>query len=305
MRMNKYGRELELIVLLTDNANYTALQLSERLGITRRNLYYYFDYLRDCGFSIVKSGTCYLLDRDAPFFRRLHENMALNTREAEYVAKLLDSMGKSDLTAASIRTKIERTYNLTDITNPEVQKMVDRNVATLKNAMAQKLVVKLCGYSSPHSSTVSDRIVEPFLFMGDGLDVRCYELKSHQNKTFKVSRMGSVEILDVPWIHEDEHKQVYTDVFMFSGEERHRVELSLGQLSHNLLLEEYPASESCVTERDGCWIFAADVVSFRGVGRFVLGLYEDIRVLGGEEFVQYVRGKVAAMCRGGSVAEGR
>jgi len=47
------------------------------------------------------------------------------------------------------------------------------------------------------------------------------------------------------------------------------------------------------------------VVSFRGVGRFVLGLYEDIRVLGGEEFVQYVRGKVAAMCRGGSVAEGR
>lgn len=296
--MNKYGRELELIVLLTDNANYTALQLAERLGITRRNLYYYFDYLRACGFGLVKSGTTYRLDRNTPFFRRLHENMALNAREAEYVARLLDGAGKSDLTAVSIRTKLARSYGLYDISNPEVQKLVNSNVAALKDAMARKRMVKLCGYSSPHSSTVSDRIVEPFVFMGDGLDVRCHELKSRQNKTFKVSRMGGVEILDVPWIHEAEHKEVYTDVFMFCGEERHRVELSLGQLSHNLMVEEYPASEAFITERGGRWLFAADVVSLRGVGRFVLGLYDDIKVIGGDDFVEYIAGKVAAMRSG-------
>ena len=38
MRMNKYGRELELIILLTNETPLTALQISERLGITRRNL---------------------------------------------------------------------------------------------------------------------------------------------------------------------------------------------------------------------------------------------------------------------------
>ena len=57
MRMNKYGRELELIILLTNETPLTALQISERLGITRRNLYYYFDYLKDCGFRIIKKGT--------------------------------------------------------------------------------------------------------------------------------------------------------------------------------------------------------------------------------------------------------
>lgn len=46
MRMNKYGRELELIILLTSETPLTALQMSERLGITRRNLYYYGDYIR-------------------------------------------------------------------------------------------------------------------------------------------------------------------------------------------------------------------------------------------------------------------
>lgn len=295
MRMNKYGRELELLVLLTDNANYTAQQLADRLDITRRNLYYYFDYLRDCGFSLIRQGTTYRLDRDTPFFRRLHANMALSRREAEYVARLLDTTDRRDLTADAIRTKLARAYNLPDTANPEVQKLVARNASTLKQAMARKLMAKLCDYSSPHSSTVADRIVEPFLFLDNGTAVRCHEIKSHQNKTFKLSRMQRVEIIDVPWIREQDHKQVYTDVFMFSGEERHRVELSLGQLSHNLLVEEYPESERCITQAADRWLFAADVVSLRGVGRFVLGLYDDIRVLGDQEFAHFIEQKVAAM----------
>lgn len=107
--------------------------------------------------------------------------------------------------------------------------------------------------------------------------------------------MKDVEMMDVEWMYEKEHKQVYTDVFMFSGEERRRVELRLGQLSHNLLVEEYPASEDCITDDGGHWIFAADVVSFHAVGRFVLGLYDDIDILGSDEFKAYVNEKISRM----------
>ncbi|WP_337559335.1 HTH domain-containing protein, partial [Prevotella sp.] len=48
--MQKYGRELDLLLLLSDNGSYTAQQIADRLGITRRHLYNYFEYLRDCGF---------------------------------------------------------------------------------------------------------------------------------------------------------------------------------------------------------------------------------------------------------------
>ena len=34
--MDKYGRELDLILILTENASYTAQQIADRLGITRR-----------------------------------------------------------------------------------------------------------------------------------------------------------------------------------------------------------------------------------------------------------------------------
>ena len=191
--------------------------------------------------------------------------------------------------------KLSRSYGLTDISNPEVRKTVNRNVAVLKDAIAAKRVVKLCSYSSPHSATVSDRIVEPFLLMNNGLEVRCHDLSSHTNKTFKVSRMKGVEVMDVGWMYEKEHKQVYTDVFMFSGEECRRVELRLGQLSHNLLVEEYPASESHITPDGERWIFAADVVSFHAVGRFVLGLYDDIEILGCDEFRAYINEKISHM----------
>lgn len=295
MRLNKYGRELELLLLLTDNNNYTAQQIADKLGITRRSLYYYFDYLRESGFRLQKSGTRYSLDRDTSFFRRLHESISLNDKEAAYIVSLLDDTGNRSPMASAVRTKLARTFGLADATNPAVLKRVNANTAVLKDAIARKQIVILKNYSSPHSSTVTDRTVEPFLIMDGGLDVRCHEVSTHTNKTFKISRAESVEMLDVPWIHESSHKNIYTDLFMFSGEQRQRVVLRLGQLSRNLLVEEYPAAEPFISA-DGQqrWLFDAEVVSFLGIGRFVLGLYEDIDVLGSTEFRKYIAEKVEA-----------
>ena len=289
MRLNKYGRELDLILLLTGGGSYTAQQLADKLDITRRSLYYYLEYLRDSGFILHKSGARYRIDRQSPFFRQLHENIVLSETEAAFVHRMLDGAGEKNLTAQTIRAKLERYYNLGDISSPAVKRRRGRNVEVLKQAMAQKKMVTLHGYSSPHSHSISDRIVEPFLLFNEGLDVRCYEVKTRMNKTFKTSRMKSVEIIDVPWVHEDLHKEIFTDLFGFSGEERIPVRLRLGQLAFNILLEEHPDSEPCITrEDDTYWLLDTDVVSLLGIGRFVMGLYSDIEVLGGDELKKYI-----------------
>ena len=289
MRLNKYGRELDLILLLTGGGSYTAQQLADKLGITRRSLYYYLEYLRDSGFLFHKSGAYYRIDRQSPFFRQLRENIVLNEGEAAFVYQMLDGLDDKNLTAQTIKSKLERYYNMGDISSPAVKRRRRRNVDTLKQALAQRKMVVLRGYSSPHSHSVSDRIVEPFLIFNEELDVRCYEVKAQMNKTFKTSRMKSVEILDVPWVHEDLHKEIFTDIFGFSGEERIRVQLRLGQLAYNIMLEEYPDSELCITrEDDSHWLLDIDVVSMLGIGRFVMGLYADIDVLGGDELKAYI-----------------
>lgn len=294
MRMNKYGRELDLILLLSDNSTHTAQEMADRLGITRRNLYNYLEYLRECGFLLVKTGVSYRLDRSSPFFRRLHETIALTEDEAAFIVRQLNDNECKGFVADSIRAKLVRQFSLADRSDPGLMQRMTRNLGNLRAAMAQKCMVTLHDYSSPHSATVSDRIVEPFLLMNDGRDVRCHELSTHENKTFKVSRMGSVEVMDVPWICEAQHKQVYTDIFMFSGEERHYVILSLGQLSHNLMVEEYPAAVAHMSkeENNGRWRFEADVVSLLGIGRFVIGLYDDIQVLGDDAFQSFIRTKI-------------
>lgn len=40
---------------------------------------------------------------------------------------------------------------------------------------------------------------------------------------------------------------MYTDMFMFTGEQRYMVKMRMGLLSYNLMLEEYPQSAKCFT----------------------------------------------------------
>ena len=84
--------------------------------------------------------------------------------------------------------------------------------------------------------------------MNNNNDVRCYELSSKMNKTFKVSRMGNVILLDLEWGNEAKHRQMFTDLFMFSGDERLPVRLKLDRLAYSLMIEEYPKSAEFIVE---------------------------------------------------------
>ena len=48
-------------------------------------------------------------------------------------------------------------------------------------------------------------------------------------------------------------------------------------------------------EGGGGWMGAAEGAGYLGIGRFVLGLYHDIEVLGNPDFVAYIYNKVKGM----------
>src|SRR3712207_8911731 len=101
-------------------------------------------------------------------------------------------------------------------------------------AIKQQKVVCLKDYSSPHSNTVTDRMVEPYQLLNENLDIRCYELKTHMCKTFKLARIGEVVVYDTPWIYTDLHTDVFIDMFMFSGTERDRKSTRLNSSHANI-----------------------------------------------------------------------
>jgi predicted DNA-binding transcriptional regulator YafY len=136
---------------------------------------------------------------------------------------------------------------------------------------------------------VRDRVVEPFGFTTNYVQVWCYEVESGQNKIFKTSRIGSVEILSEEWQAEEKHTEGHIDIFRMTGFEQHRVRIRLGMFARNLLLEEYPLAErDIVKEESDGWVLDTLVSNYRGVGRFVMGLLDDVTIVDSPEFKSYI-----------------
>lgn len=297
MSHSQYAKELDLLSLLIDGDSHSADELCQVLGTTRRNLYYYLQFLRDYGFELVRTkGGKYYIGPHSPFFQNVARSVDFTRQEVSYLFSLLAGVGGKDAMHYNIKRKLERYYGLDSFVDDETRLKISRNAEVLNKAIEQKKIVLIKDYSSPHSKTVSTRVVEPFMFLNEQADVRCYELSSKTNKTFKLSRMGSVEITDTDWGFEDRHKQLFTDMFLFSGESRFRVVLRMGILSHNIMLEEYPQSEKYFRkEDDEHWIFDTEVASFLGIGRFVLGLFSDIDIIEDDGFKDYLRKAIKEM----------
>jgi hypothetical protein len=61
-----------------------------------------------------------------------------------------------------------------------------------------------------------------------------------------------------------------------------------------LLREEFPLSVPYIEKQEKDYVFHAPVASFEGVGRFVLGLMDEIKVTGPENFKTFLTKKLAS-----------
>ena len=203
------------MLLMTENRHYTVEQLCDRIQISRRNLYYYIDFFRDAGFVVEKHGTYYSLDKSSPFFTKLFKSVSITEDEAITIRRILDKVSDNSLQVASLKRKLERLYDLDILNSLATDEERAANVNALYDAMKLKRVAVIHNYSSPNSNTSRARVVEPFMFLNGNNDVCCYEITAKANKTFRVARMGRVEVLNDQWQHEPLHRRMFTDIFMF------------------------------------------------------------------------------------------
>ena len=289
MELEKLGRQLKLMMLLTQNVRLTVEDISQQLGMSRRTVYRYIDAFKEIGFNVIKTGTKYRLDASSPFFQRLIGDIRFTEDEAATISQVLNSVYDNSPQIRSLKQKLTRVYTPELLAKHGVDTRYAHNLSALFDCMREERICLIRTYDSPSSGKVTDRIVEPYLFINDNNEVRCYEIATKMNKTFKVSRMGTVEPLDLFWSNKEQHTPFYTDLFHFSGEERIPVTLLMGKLATSLLLEENPSAEPLLTDlHDGRHCLQTKVCSLKGVGRFVMGLADDIEVVDSPELSNYL-----------------
>ena len=291
MDQPKLERLLKLMKLMTGNVNYTVEDLAERLDTSYRSIYRYIETFKRAGFVVHKlDGGVYKLGKESRYFKDISQLVHFTDEEAHIVNQLIEGLDDNNTLKQNLRRKLTTVYNCTSMASSIVKGRNAQNVNRLQEAIENRCQVELVDYASSHAGVARNRVVEPFGFTTNYVQVWCYEPESSMNKLFKVARIGSVELLDQEWQYADRHDRGFIDVFRMTGFEQHRVCLKLGMLARNLLIEEYPLSERDITPvDDGSWMLDTQVCNYKGVGRFVMGLLDDVEIVDSPEFDAYIR----------------
>ena len=176
-----------------------------------------------------------------------------------------------------------------------VKEDISRNIANLAKAARHKKQVIFHNYASAHSQSIRSRRVEPYAFSLDGVFIKGYEIDSKTNKTFKIERIEEVILDSSDWKFESEHEsQSEPDIFGINGGESHKIKLRMSLRAARLLQEEFPLSAKHIFKEDAKnYLFEAKVNSYVAVGRFVLGLIDEVEVVGTKGFKQYLEDRIA------------
>ena len=290
MDQPKIERLLRLMKMLTANVEYSVDDIAARLDMSRRTIYRYIDTFRDAGFVIKKRGNCIRLDKESPHFKDISQLVHFTEEEAVILRRAIESIDDTNLLKQNLKRKLYSVYDSGTLADTIVKGQNASNVHALIEAIENHKQVVLHNYQSSHS--ISNRHVEPFAFTTNYVNIWCYDIDNKCCKIFKTARIGSVEPSGNEWQFSELHKENFIDIFrMIASSESDliNIKLKLGRLSYNLLMEEYPLAERYISQVDNDhWILDTVVANLQGVGRFVVGLMDDIEIIDSPELKEFL-----------------
>jgi len=288
----KILRVFQLIGLLKGGGR-TVDQLAQQLDTTSRTIYRYFKLLEEIGF---------IIDQDFHSRYFIHQQEGENPEdrftleEVSILRQLIQSGAGVHPLRGTILKKLAFHSEAKELPDQFLKLRVAKMFRMLNEAIEENKQVVLKNYHSANSQEITDRLVEPFQF-GEGFQsILALDTKDKQCKYFKLERIGEVVILDKAFKYQKLHEKSSTDIFGMSGRKQNWITLRLSLRAYVLLREEYPLSlpylEKDETTEERSYTLHAPVLNFKGVGRFVMGLAEEISIIGPPEFKSYVKEKL-------------
>ena len=198
--------------------------------------------------------------------------------------------------------KIQSRDRKSRLGGPELDK-----IHKLEEAKREKFQVILKNYQSKNSTR--DRYVEGYIILVNHDTLIAFDLENNENREFRLSRIGSIEVTAVKWKKQQRYRQEPRfDIFNMMDSENDppiHIVLKLQNYAKNLLVEAYPRAKMLCERRswfidklmpssDGSdrWLLDINVYRIEGVGRFYLGLAPFIEIVEGKALKEYVENYV-------------
>ncbi|TRX03214.1 helix-turn-helix transcriptional regulator [Flavobacterium gawalongense] len=286
----KFQKMLEVLLLLDCQYGRTISELSERFEISQRTVYRYLDTFKHVGFVIENSNGYFKIDKENTTVQEISSLLHFSEEEAFILSKAIHSIDDNDELKIKLVKKLYSLYDFDRVIHAIAKKEESENIYSLLQAIKQQKQVVLQSYKSGNSKNIRDRIVEPIDFTINYTGVWCYDVEDGINKVFKTSRIKQVILLESSWKSKPKHKKGIIDIFRVQSFEPIVVSLELSLVAYNLIIEEYPLSEKYITKiTDNLYRLECEVGNFLGVGRFILGLLGEVKIIEPEALKDYVQ----------------
>lgn len=260
--------------------------------ISVRTFERYIEVLKDIGFQIVVEKGRFKMAGKSRFNIDHNDLIVFSTEEAGVIRDALINSGIRSPIKRDILVKLFALTDLYEISNSLSKNKVSRNINEIRRAIKDSRQVILKGYLSLNSDTQRNRLVEPIKFIHYFRYLAAFDVESLEVKHFKTDRFERAEILNQECKYRDRHILGDYDPFGMKGNRRLEIELLLSTRAAQLLREEFPGIEKDIIQDGNQCKLQTTVYALEGIGRFAMGLADEIEVIKPQRLIDYLEKKV-------------
>jgi predicted DNA-binding transcriptional regulator YafY len=281
------------MLLLSGGRNYSKYEVIARFEMSDRTFHRYISTFKASGLIVEQINGRYSIRKIEPKFKEISELLHFSEEEAYILNKAIHAIDDNNLLKNNLIKKLYSLYDFDRVSETILKPKQAEHIQTLYQAIKQKKQVILRSYQSAHGNIIRDRLVEVFSFTPNYQMLWAYDLESRTNKQFKVSRIGGVTSTVNYWQFENSQQASPMDPFRISGKNETNVDIILSLRAYNLMIEEYPLTEKYIEKsNDNNYCYQGPICGYEGIGRFCLGLIDEIEMLKPSGLIKYIQKKI-------------
>lgn len=287
----KLLRLLELISALKSN-HWSIADLAKRVDMSERTIYRYLKLFEAVNFIIEK-------DFQDKYFIATSESepgsSQFTIEEMKLIKKLIQAEVEGNPLKGLLLKKLSFNSELDSVPRLFLKVRLGKLIDQLANALKNKTQVILKNYHSANSGEIRDRLIEPIQFGDNYQTISALDTQDRVCKQFKLDRIGDIIEMKEGFKYESIHEKNQADIFGFVGDANVWITMRLSLRAYLHLREDFPLSISYIEKlEDDSYQFHGPVSHFEGVGRFVLGLADEIEILKTDTFKEFIKGKLTS-----------
>lgn len=266
-------------------------ELAFSLNVDLRTAYRYKEIIEKIGYQLDKNEATnrYKLKTSKSSFLSL----TFSQEEVDYILKCLpEDQGEY---FSGIKQKLYINSDIQFIPDRFLEVEFGTNIKNLKTAITEKKRVILMDYNSVNSNRCRDIVIEPIHMEDHYKRLYGFDLEKRKLIQYRTERIGQVKLLDKShFFTQNQPKKIETDIFWWIiDNERWHLKIIMSRGAFHLLKEEYPRSESFVSEiNENQYQLETEVADLRPVASMILRMPGEFEIISPNQLENEIAKKI-------------